>query len=428
MPYIDAFWPPPTAPDRADGTALSSSNPPQNVREDFGLIRGDYEISARDSLSAHFNIDKGYRSQPFVDPNFSTNTETDYQNASLRETHILSPSLVNAATLGFVRSYATQVQAPAVPISSKLVFLPPGNPGSIVIGGGVITAQPSAVAAAPGNNINVGVRNYFTANDDVHWIKGRHGWSFGGWIQRMQQDLSGAAQGSAVNVAYPTVLAFLQDKASQAIVVRNPVRLGYRNLEAAWYVQDEIKLQPNLTVRIGLRDETTNGWNEVANRCVNYFHDATFGIGINPHIGSSCLAQNNAKALWQPRAGIAWDPTGNGTWAVRVSAGIHNDLLDNLGIRAYPNPPYSAREQLAIPSTGFLSLLPLSRNVTLPVTCSPGIPVSPCSVYQPASFDDGRPPSDPELDTAREICERHSQECLTDEERQAVARLARKRK
>ena len=116
----------------------------------------------------------------------------------------------------------------------------------------------------------------------MHWTKGKHAWSFGGWIQRIQEDLAGAAQGSAANVAYPTVLAFLQDKPSQAIVVRNPVLLGYRSLEAAWYVQDEIKLRPNLTVRLGLRDELTNGWNEEAGRCANYFFDPTYGIWDQP--------------------------------------------------------------------------------------------------------------------------------------------------
>jgi hypothetical protein len=49
-------------------------------------------------------------------------------------------------------------------------------------------------------------------------------------------------------------------------------------------------------------------------------------------------------------------------------------------------------------------------------------------MFEAASRQDGRPPSDPELDTAREICERRSQECLTDEESQAIERLARKRK
>jgi hypothetical protein len=31
--------------------------------------------------------------------------------------------------------------------------------------------------------------------------------------------------------------------------------------------------------------------------------------------------------------GIAWDPTGRGTWAVRAGFGIHNDLQDILGNR-----------------------------------------------------------------------------------------------
>ena len=386
LDYANAFWPAPNTPDVADGTALAFSNPTESRREHFGLARFDYTISNRDTFSANYTNDSGRRSVPFLDPNFSTNSEIDGQTLSMQETHIFSPGLVNVATLGFNRAFATQVQAPAAAIPSNLVFLPGGNPGSIIIGGGVITAQPSAVAAAPGNNLNAGIRNYFTEADDLHLTKGKHSWSIGAWIQRIQSDVNGAAQGSAGNVAYPTVLAFLQDKPSQAIVVRNPVRLGYRSLEAAWYVQDEIKLSPNFTMRLGLRDEMTNGWNEVANRCANYFYDPTYAIGINPHIGGSCLAQNNAKALWQPRVGLAWDPTGTGTWAVRAGFSIVNDLLDNLTNRTYSAPPFNAREQLTIPATGFLSLLPLDKNAPLPPTCGPGAP-QPCSIYQPAGVD-----------------------------------------
>jgi hypothetical protein len=388
LSYANAFWPAPNTPDSADGTALAYSNPGESRREHFGLARFDYTISVKDFFSANYTNDNGNRSVPFVDPNFSTISEIDGQSLSLQETHIFSPSLVNVVTLGFNRTFATLVQAPAVPIPSNLVFLPGGNPGSIIIGGSVITAQPSAVAAAPGNNPSIGVRNYFTEADDAHWSKGKHSFSFGGWMQRIQQNQSGAAQGSAGNVAYPTVLAFLQDKPSQAIVVRNPVRLGYRSLEAAWYVQDQIKLLPNFTMRFGLRDEMTNGWNEVANRCSAYFYDPTYGIGINPHIGGSCLAQNNAKALWQPRVGLAWDPTGTGTWAVRAGFAIVNDLLDNLGNRTYTNPPFNAREQLtaATGPGGFLSLLPLDPNAQLPPTCGPGVP-APCSTYQPGGVD-----------------------------------------
>src|SRR5438105_5778376 len=52
--------------------------------------------------------------------------------------------------------------------------------------------------------------------------------------------------------------------------------------------------------------------------------------------------------------GLAWDPTGTGTWAVRAGFGIHNDLQDNLANRTYSNPPYNAREQLTGSTLGLI--------------------------------------------------------------------------
>ncbi len=390
LEYAKYFWPAPNGRVLGAGTAHSLNNPSQSINEHFGLARFDYTISSNDSFSANYTHDTGTRSLPWGgggggDPNFSNNSELRAESLGLQETHVFSSSLVNVVTLGYAGTYGILVNAPAVPMPADIAFLAGGNPGAIVIGGGISAASPSAVAGTPGNNPAIGTRHYFTESDDLHWTKGKHSWSFGGWIQRMQQGLAGVALSSAGNVAYSNVLAFLQDKPNQAIVTRNAPMMGYRSLEAAWYIQDEIKLRPNLTVRLGLRDEMTNGWNEVANRCSNYFFDPNFVIQTNPHIGSSCLQQNHAKALWQPRVGIAWDPTGTGTWAVRASAGIHNDLLDNLGTRAQPNPPFAAREALPI-QNGFLPLLPLQKNAVLPPTCGPGIP-QPCSIYQPAAFD-----------------------------------------
>jgi len=71
---------------------------------------------------------------------------------------------------------------------------------------------------------------------------------------------------------------------------------------------------------------------------------------------------------------------------VRAGFSIVNDLLDNLGNRAYSSPPFNAREQLTIPAAGFLALLPLDKNAPLPPTCGPVVP-QPCSIYQPAGID-----------------------------------------
>jgi len=336
-------------------------------------------------LSANYTIDNGVKDVPRPNPYYVQTAEINSQTAGLQETHVFSSSLVNVATWGYAHTFATAVNGPAVPIPSSLVFLPGGNPGSIIIGGGIFTAQQSAVVPADSNNLQAGARNYYTEADDLHFNKGRHSLSAGVWIQRVQSNVAGGPSGTAGNVAYRTVLDFLQDNPNQALLVRNPVMVGYRSLEAAWYVQDEIKLRSNLTMRVGLRDEMTNGWNEVAGRCANYFYDSNFVIQTNPHIGNSCLQNNNARALWQPRVGIAWDPTGTGTWAVRAGFGIHNDLLDNLTGRTYPIPPYQAREQIPVPN-GILPLLPFQKNAPLPPTCGPAIP-QPCSIYQPGGTD-----------------------------------------
>ncbi len=208
----------------------------------------------------------------------------------------------------------------------------------------------------------------------------------GGWLLKMQQNQAGVALSSAGNVAYPTILAFLRDQPSNAILTRNAPALGFRSTEGAWYIQDDMKLRSNFTLRLGLRHEMTNGWNEVVGRCSNYRYDPGFVIQTNPTIGKSCMDQNHAKLLLQPRVGLAWDPTGTGSWAVRAAFGIHNDLIDNLGIRTQAGmPPFAARESLPF-TNGFLPLLPLKKNAPLPPTCGPGIS-APCSIYQPTGFD-----------------------------------------
>ena len=388
LPYVNAFWPSPNGPEvlaagQPSGTAYLYSGALSSSHEDFGLVRSDYILSSKDNFSANYTMDDGQRNTPRANPNFTNVEALRTQTVGLQETHVFSASLVNSATAGYARTHSTLVRDPTVPIPANLLFLPGGNPGSITVGGGATTVAPSAIAPAEGINPVLAVREYYTLADDLHYTRGKHSFSAGVWMQRIHFNTVGSAQNSAGGASYTTMLTFLQDIPSQFNLNRNPIPLGYRSLEAAWYIQDEIKLRRNLTLRVGLRDEMTNGWNEVAGRCSNYVLDANFVVSTEPVIGNSCLSQNNARALWQPRVGLVWDPTGTGTWAVRIGAGIHHDLQDNLGNRTYANPPFNARELLPGP---MLSFLPLNRAAKLPPTCGPSVP-QPCSTYSPAGVD-----------------------------------------
>lgn len=386
LPFINAFWPAPNGERLAaaagqPGTAYNYSSAVQSNDENFGLARLDYIMSNKDTLAANYTYDSGNRSVPRQNPNWLNVEDLRTQTVSMQETRVFSPTVVNVATLGYARTYSTLIRNPAFSVPSSLLFLPGGNPGSITVGGGTSTVSSSVVAPAEGINLVRGIREYYTVADDLHWVRGKHTFSAGGWLQRVHQNLVGAAQSSAGTAAYATMLTLLQDIPSNFSLNRNPVALGYRQLEAAWYVQDEVKLFPNLTIRVGLRDELTDGWNEVTGRCSNYTFGPNFVISNNPAIGGSCLQQNRAKSLWQPRVGIAWDPTGKGTWSVRAGFGIHNDLQDSLGNRTYANPPFNAREQIA---GSLFSIIPLVPTTALPPSCTPG---GVCPIYTPGGVD-----------------------------------------
>src|SRR6266571_2440014 len=108
-----------------------------------------------------------------------------------RRRMVFSPTVVNSATLGWVRPTAASVTkpngtGPAIPAS--LVYLPGGNPGQIVIGGGATTVSPSSVTPAPGNNPLFRGREYYSLADDLRFTKGKHSFSTGVWVQRIHEN------------------------------------------------------------------------------------------------------------------------------------------------------------------------------------------------------------------------------------------------
>src|SRR5206468_3325535 len=245
----------------------------------------------------------------------------------------------------------------------------------------------AAIVQPTGNSPNRDTRNHVTWSDDVRFTKGNHSWSAGAWVQYVQQNMYGGAQATAGTANYPTLLAFLRDLPSQFIANANPQPVYYRSTEGAWYVQDEIKLKPHLTLRLGLRDEMTNGWTEAHNHASNYVFDKNGVVQTDPVIGRSALSENNAKALWQPRVGLAWDPTGTGRWAVRAGFGIHHDLQDNIGHRLNANAPFNART--TITNTPLLSIIPIPFGTQAPPSCNAQSPLQPpaCSIFAPGGLD-----------------------------------------
>ncbi len=375
-----ALWPQPNGIDLGSGVALSYNNPHQSIREDFGTARTDYVLSNKDSLSGSWTIDNGYNLSPLADPLFGSVLNQVNQVVSLQETHIVSPGAVNTLNVGFSRAAYNFDPYSYTAFPSSLSFVGGAGPGGITIGGGATTTGISAITAAgPNNAANVyNRRNLFTWADDFRINKGIHEISAGVWFQRLQDNENTASRqlGAAT---FTSLTTFLQGTASTFQVVPNPNELGWRSLFGAWYVEDNIKLRKNLTVRLGLRHEFDTGWNEVSGRASNYVTDANSFLITTPVVGNSIFSQNNAKLLFAPRVGLAWDPFGNGKTAVRSGFGTYYSMIDALAFLMNALPPYNGTASF----TGSLpSLLPVTPGVQPPPSCGPGI-AQPCTTFSP---------------------------------------------
>ncbi len=384
LPYF-AFWPQANGAEllsngAASGTAFAYTNPRQSIREDFGNLRLDDTLSAADWLSASYTIDDGNSLIPLADPLFASYSALRMQVATLQETHVFSPSVLNTIRAGYSRAGFNLDSALEAQFPASLDFVANAGPGGIVVNGGVTTTGLSGITSAGPNNA-AGVwnrRNLYTFSDDVQVTRGAHQITAGLWLQRVQDNEDSASR-QLGQATFTGLTTFLQGTVSSFQVVPTANELGWRSLFGAWYAQDSIRLSPRLTLRIGVRDEFTSGWNEAFGRAANYIQDANGVLETAPRVAGSVFTDNRATHLFSGRVGLAWDPFGDGKTSVRAGFGTYYSLIDDLSFLLNSLPPYNG----ALTASGSLfSITPVVPGATPPPSCGPGVP-TPCSTYAP---------------------------------------------
>ena len=360
------LWPTPTATDPDfSGIAQVYSTPLQTIEENFGTVRVDQVFSSKDTFSGIYTIDDGSDFTPTtIDPYSSDILNLREQVATLDETHVFSPSLLNVARFGYSRAgyFFTGLPTPGTPAASVPGFLAGLPVGAVVVGGSAASnpqAQIGLAGSNNGSNLTI-ARNLFTYEDRVTLTHGLHQLSFGAWFQQFQSN-ENIALSQYGQATFTSLQTFLTGVTSTFLYDPAPTEMNWRSLFGAGYVQDVIRLKPTLTVSLGFRGEFSTGWNEAHGRAANY----TFPNGVIsslPHVGSNTFTTNNAKFLPEPRIGVAWSPHLDKT-VIRAGFGMYNELLDALGYRMDQNAPFNPTYSIAALN---VSQLPISPQAPIP--------------------------------------------------------------
>ncbi|MGC2400820.1 MAG: carboxypeptidase regulatory-like domain-containing protein [Acidobacteriaceae bacterium] len=344
------LWPTPAASDPDfNGIAEVSSSPPQAIREDFGTARIDHVLSSKDNLSGIYTIDDGGDvTATIADPYSSDILNLREQVATVEETHVVSPRLLNTARFGYSRAgyFFTGEPTPGTPAADVPGFLTGHLVGAVVVGGSAASnpqAQVGLAGSNNGSNLTI-ARNLYTYEDRVALTRGAHQFSFGAWFQQFQSN-ENIALSQFGQATFTSLQTFLTGTTSSFLYNPTPTPLNWRSLFSALYGQDVIRLSPKLTVSLGFRGEFSTGWNEAHGRAANY----TFTNGVistEPRVASNAFTTNNAKFLPAPRIGVAWSPYSEKT-VVRGGFGMYYELQDALGYRMDQNAPFNPTYSVA---------------------------------------------------------------------------------
>jgi hypothetical protein len=386
-------YPLPNAPGAANNFVYDS---PQRQSNHNAVLRGDLQLTSKDSMFARFGIT---RFTIAANPGLPAPAQTpvdrtiDSEGIGYGYTRTFGPSLVNEFRFSWTR--LTLSQDATLPKDEIIGgTLDPAIKTSIptfgVTGFAAIGAQPGCC----GNDPLIKSSGVWDISDNVSKTLGRHLLKFGADFQLIRPTTF-AALGGRGSFGFNGVFTQNPQRrpgsgsalADLLLGVANTANTGTvadaveRGKYAGEYFQDDWSVTKNLTVNLGVRYELYFPYIEVRNKMANLILDPTdplygqFVIAGDGRKPSSLLTLD--KNNWAPRVGFAYRVPQVKNMVVRGSFGVFFAQDQGTGVtnRMTNNPPFFGFGGIAIisdqlaPSTGFV--LSSGASVPRPAPISP---------------------------------------------------------
>jgi len=270
---------------------------------------------------------------------------------SIGETHLFTPTVVNDFRFGYVRMNYSLLNNPPVTVGDLSIDRPTNNLTQSIYKFTLATSGFQIGPTPPANQYQT--QNNFNFTDTVSWVKGPHDLRFGGEYTRVNLDKdfpqtfngqlfftnTPASPTSPIpNVGTTDFQNWLLGAPQFSFGGGGVYNHQYRTNIYGFFVQDDWKVNRQLTVNLGLRtdingafydelchigniDESLAAANEypmVYGGCANHL-----GVPGLTGKGSDTTFKNAYSTGIAPRIGLAYDLFGHNTTTVRAGYGIY---------------------------------------------------------------------------------------------------------
>lgn len=323
-----------------------------NTRIDFN--RGSKDQFAFSTYFTKLDSFSGSSSgRPFEDISFNP------RNSAATFTYIrtISSTMINEARVNFTRFNANEL----ADLGSENLLIP-----RLQIQG---FGSDFGFGGAPSYGIDRGRPNNRTQNtyefrDTLTWVSGNQAYKFGVEIRR-EQDNNNLISGARPEFTFKSLLEFANDSVFFQNIDADPVTGGaangqryFRSNYYGFFIQDDWKVRPNLTLNLGLRYEYQTPLTEKEGRLTNFLLGPN-GV-IDGRVTQVDQLYNPDRNNFGPRIGFAYSPNwksfgkllSQDRMVIRGGFGIFYDrifLNELTGVRG--NPPFFARIGLCCSGT-----------------------------------------------------------------------------
>jgi Carboxypeptidase regulatory-like domain len=337
------------------GTVRFNGNAGNFTHEWLMTGRIDQSFRDKDHLFGHFEVDKGLQATytNVLDPIFNADSPQPQYSGQLNETHTFSPTLTNQFLFAaiYYRAIFTNTNLAGatnlVPFSLIFADGDLGNNGTAAWPGGLDIIWPQ------GRNVTG-----YQFTDDVNWNHGNHNIQLGWTIRRNDvtdyspSEYTASPEAVGFNSSFQTgqIDEWFQQFPQRAT---QPVAL----YAMGWYIQDQWKVKPNLTVTYGMRFEHDS--NPVCQtNCFARLPSDFNTVSTSPNTPYQSLikygqhqAFNSLQMIgYEPRIGFAYTPGISGHTTVRGGFGMFADafpgqIADSFLNNAPTNVPFTILSQ-----------------------------------------------------------------------------------